>query len=150
VLAHQKYADTYSPADVTKVSLMGAAMRRRLEAFIPIVMLAVLVQLMAPIAAFRVVAYATTDPLYLASICSGMTSASDTRTDPAGTQHHHGDCCAYCVGSHGGAVAVDPPPLIFVNLQRQYQQISWLEATEAISVVRIGSNSQARAPPLLT
>ncbi len=43
---------------------------RRLELFIPIVLLAVLVQLMAPIAAFRVVAYATTDPLYMATICA--------------------------------------------------------------------------------
>jgi hypothetical protein len=129
---------------------MGAVMRRRLEVFIPIVMLAILVQLMAPIAAFRVVAYATTDPLYMASICSGMTSASDTQTDPAKTQHQHGDCCAFCVGSHGGAVAVDPPAPTFVNLQRQYQQISWLEATEAIPVFRIGSNTQARAPPPLT
>ncbi len=125
-------------------------MRRRLEVFIPIVVLAVLVQLMAPIAAFRVVAYATTDPLYLASICTGMTSASDTQTDPASTQHHHGDCCAFCVGSHGGAVAVDPPPQIFVSLQRQYQQISWLEATEAIPVIRVGSNAQARAPPSIS
>jgi hypothetical protein len=122
-------------------------MRRRLEVFIPIVMLAVLVQLMAPIAAFRVVAYATTDPLYLASICSGMASASDMQTDPAKTQHHHGDCCAFCAGGHGGAVALDPPPLIFVSLQRQYQQISWLEATEAIPAFRVGSNTQARAPP---
>lgn len=125
-------------------------MRRRLEVFIPIVVLAVLVQLMAPIAAFRVVAYATTDPLYLASICSGMTSASDTQTDPAKTQHQHGGCCAFCVGSHGGAVAVDPPPLIFVSLQRLYQQISWLEAAEAMPVFRVGSNAQARAPPPLT
>jgi hypothetical protein len=122
-------------------------MRRRLEVFIPIVMLAVLVQLMAPIAAFRVVAYATTDPLYLASICSGMTSASDMQTDPAKTQHHHGDCCAFCAGSHGGAVTLDPPPLIFVSLQRQYQQTSWLEATETIPAFRVGSNTQARAPP---
>jgi len=125
-------------------------MRQRLEVFIPIVMLAGLVQLMAPIAAFRVVAYATTDPLYLASICSGMTSTSDAQTDPAGTPHRHGDCCAYCVGSHAGAVAVDPPPLIFVSLQRQYQQILWLEAAEAIPVFRVGSNAQARAPPPLT
>jgi Protein of unknown function (DUF2946) len=129
---------------------MGAKMRRRLEAFIPIVVLAVLVQLMAPIAAFRVVAYATSDPLYLASICSGMTSASDDQTDPAQTSHQHGDCCAFCVGSHGGAVAVEPPPLIFVSLQRQYQQISWLEAAGAMPVFRVGSNSQARAPPPLT
>jgi hypothetical protein len=125
-------------------------MRRRLEAFIPIVMLAVLVQLMAPIAAFRVVAYATTDPLYLASLCSGMTSASETPSDPASTQHQHGDCCAFCVGSHGGAVAADPPLPIFVSLQRSYQQISWLEAAEAMPVFRAGSNAQARAPPSLT
>jgi hypothetical protein len=129
---------------------MGAEMRRRLEVFIPIVVLAVLVQLMAPIAAFRVVAYATSDPLYLASLCSGMTSASENPADPAKTQHQHGDCCAFCVGSHGGAVAVDPPPLIFVSLQRSYQQVSWLEATEAKPIFRVGSNSQARAPPPLT
>src|SRR5580692_8543958 len=99
---------------------MGAAMRRRLEAFIPIVLLAVLVQWMAPIAAFRVVAYAVSDPLYMASICSGMTSSSDARTDhPAQTQHSRGDCCAFCVGGHGGAITVDPPPLVFVPLQRQ-------------------------------
>jgi DUF2946 family protein len=125
-------------------------MRRRLEVFIPIVVLAVLVQLIAPIAAFRVVAYATTDPLYLASICTGMTSGSESRADPAKTQHQHGDCCAFCVGSHGGAVAVDTPPLIFVSLQRLYQQISWLEPAEAMPVFRVGSNSQARAPPPLT
>jgi hypothetical protein len=129
---------------------MGAEMRRRLEVFIPIVVLAVLVQLMAPIAAFRVVAYATTDPLYLASLCSGMTSASENPGDPAKTQHQHGDCCAFCVGSHGGAVAVDLPPPIFFSLQRSYQQVSWLESTEAIPVFRVGSNSQARAPPPLT
>jgi hypothetical protein len=129
---------------------MGAEMRRRLGVFIPIVMMAVLVQLMAPIAAFRVVAYATTDPLYLASLCSGMTSAAEKPADPAKTQHQHGDCCAFCVGSHGGAVAVDPPALIFVSLQRSYQQISWLEAAEATPVFRVGSNSQARAPPPLT
>jgi hypothetical protein len=129
---------------------MGAKMRRRLEAFIPIVALVVLVQLIAPIAAFRVVAYATTDPLYLASLCSGMTSVSETPADPAKTQHQHGDCCAFCAGSHGGAVAVDPPPPIFVSLQRSYQQISWLEAAEAMAVFRVGSNSQARAPPSIS
>jgi hypothetical protein len=36
---------------------------RRLEVLIPLVLLAVLVQLIAPIAAFRMVAYAVSDPL---------------------------------------------------------------------------------------
>jgi hypothetical protein len=129
---------------------MGAAMRRRLEAFIPIVLLAVLVQWMAPIAAFRVVAHAATDPLYMASICSGMTSSSDAQTNPGNTQHRHADCCVFCAGGHGGSVAIDSPPLVFVTLQRQYQQVLWLEAAEAIPVFRVGSNAQARAPPPLT
>ena len=124
-------------------------MRRRLEHLIPIVLVAILVQLMAPIAAFRAFAYAANDPLSMASICSGMgTAADDAQTAPAKTQHDRGDCCAFCAGSHGGATALAPPPLIFVTLQRQYQRLSWLEAAELMPTVRVGSNAQARAPPL--
>jgi DUF2946 family protein len=123
-------------------------MRRRLEAFIPILLLAIVVQLMAPIAAFRAVASAVSDPLAMASICSGMTSSQDDlHTAPAKPQHDSGNCCAVCAAGHGGAVAVDPPPLVFVTLQRQYQLVSWLEATEPMPALRVGSNTQARAPP---
>ena len=126
-------------------------MRRRLEVFIPIVLLSIMVQLVAPIAAFRVVAYAATDPLYMASICSGMASSPEvSQTAPAKTQHSGANCCAFCAAGHGGAAAVDPPPLVFVTLQRQYQLVSWLEAADPLPAVRVGSNAQARAPPQLT
>ena len=96
-------------------------MRRRLEVFIPIVLLSIMVQLMAPIGAFRAVAYADSDPLHMAAICSGMASSQDaSQTTPANAQHG-ANCCGFCSVGHGGAVAVDPPPLIFVVLQRQYQ-----------------------------
>jgi hypothetical protein len=124
-------------------------MRRRLEIFVPIVLLAVLVQLFAPIAAFRVVAYAVIDPVSMASICSEMGPSADAQTAPTKTQHDHGGCCAFCAAGHGGAVAVDPPPLIFVTLQRHYQLISWLEAADPMPAGRVGSNAQARAPPQL-
>jgi hypothetical protein len=137
--------------DVRKtVTLPGKIMRRRLETFIPIVLLAVLVQLLAPIAAFRVVAYATSDPLYMASVCTDMEAASDAQSTPDKTQHSHGDCCAFCGAGHAVAVALDAPPLIFVTLQRQYQRISWLESADPMPAVRTGSNAQARAPPQLT
>jgi hypothetical protein len=122
-------------------------MRRRLEVFIPIVLLSILVQLFAPIAAFRAVAYAATDPLYMASICTEMASAADAQTTPAKTQHDHGDCCVLCAAGHGGAAAVAPPPLVFVSLQCQYQRVSWLEAADPMPAIRVGSNAQARAPP---
>jgi hypothetical protein len=123
-------------------------MRRRLELLIPIVLLAIAVQLFAPIAAFRAFADAVNDPLYMASICSDMgAAADDAQSAPAKTQHHNGDCCAFCAGGHGGGTALQPPP-VFVTLQRQYQRLAWLEAAEAMPTARVGSNAQARAPPL--
>jgi len=123
-------------------------MRRRLEIFIPIVLLSVLVQLIAPISAFRVVANAVSNPLYMASICYGMASSHDaSQTAPTKTQHDGANCCAFCGIGHGGAVAVDSPPLAFVILQRQYQLVSWLDAAEPMPAIRVGSNAQARAPP---
>lgn len=120
-------------------------MRRRLEAIIPIVLLSILVQVIAPIGAFRAVAYAASDPLYMASICSGMASTpDDAQTAPANTRH---DCCAFCAAGHGGGNAVEPPPLVFVSLQRQYQRVSWLQAADPMPALRVGSNAQARAPP---
>jgi hypothetical protein len=125
-------------------------MRRRLEVFIPIVLLSILVQLFAPIAAFRMIAYAATDPLYMSSICTEMAFSADAQTAPAKTQHDHGDCCVFCAAGHGGATAVEPPSLVFVSLQRQYQRVAWLEAADPMPTERVGSNAQARAPPQLT
>jgi hypothetical protein len=125
-------------------------MRRRLEVFIPIVLISIVVQLFAPIAAFRMVAYAASDPFYMASICAETAASPDGQTAPATTQHDHGDCCVLCAVGHGTAAAVAPPPLIFVSLQRQYQLVSWLEAADLLPTARVGSNAQARAPPRLT
>ena len=125
-------------------------MRRRREIFIPIVLLSIMVQLMAPIGAFRAFAYAVSDPLHMAAICSGMVSSQDgSQTNPANPQHG-ANCCAFCGVGHGGGVAVDPPPPIFVVLQRQYQLITWLEATDHLPPARVGSHAQARAPPTIS
>ena len=125
-------------------------MRRRLEVFIPIVLFSIMVQLLAPIGAFRVVAHAVSDPLYLATICSGMASAQDDASQTTTIKPQHGaNCCGFCGVSHGGAVAVDPPPLIFVVLQRQYRLVAWLEAAEPMPPARAGSHAQARAPPTI-
>ena len=122
-------------------------MRRRLEVFIPIVLFSIMVQLLAPIGAFRTVAQAMSDPLYMATICSGMASAQDASQTTAVKPQHGANCCGFCSVGHGGAVAVDPPPLIFVALERQYRLVAWLEAAEPMPPMRAGSNTQARAPP---
>ena len=121
-------------------------MRRRLESFVPIVLFAVLVQLMAPIGAFCAVARAASDPLAMPMICSEMTTA-DGQTMPSQAPHNHGNCCAFCAAAHGTSAIIEPPPPVFVNLQRQYQRVVWLKAIETVPTVRTGSTTQARAPP---
>ena len=133
-------------------TLVRDTVRRRLEVLIPIVLVAILVQIVAPIAAFRAVADATSDPLAMAAICTDMASMASSRDDqktPAETPHAH-QCCAFCGAGHGGAVPIDPPQPVFATLHRQYQRISWLQATDPIPAIRAGSNAQARAPPQLT
>lgn len=124
-------------------------MRRRLEIFVPIVLFAVLVQLIAPIGAFRAVAKTVSDPLAMAPTCSGMTTA-EGQTMPAHTPDAHADCCAFCAAGHGGVAAFDTPTPVHANLQRQYQRVVWLEATDVVPAVRVGSNTQARAPPIFS
>jgi Protein of unknown function (DUF2946) len=129
---------------------LGKIMRRRLELFIPIVLFAVLVQLIAPIGAFCAVAHAVSDPLGMMSICTDMTSdmtAADGQMMPSHAPNAHADCCAFCAAGHGGSAALDPPVPVFVTLQRQYQRVVWLEAADVMPTVRVGSNAQARAPP---
>src|SRR5258708_4701820 len=124
-------------------------MRRRLELFIPIVLFAVLVQLIAPVGAFRAVAHAASDPLAMASVCSGMTTA-EGQTVPSHTPDNHADCCAFCAAGHSGTAVIDPPAPGFVSLQRPYPRVVWLEAIDVMSTIGVGSNAKARAPPLLT
>ena len=124
-------------------------MRRRLELVIPIVLFAIMVQLLAPIGAFRAVAQAVSDPIAMASICSGMT-ATDGQTTPSPASEHHAKCCAFCSAGHSTPAVIDPPAPVFVHLQRQYQRVVWLQAIDVIAAVRAGSNAQARAPPIFS
>jgi len=129
---------------------MGSAevtMRRRLAIFVPIVLLAMWVQLLAPVAAFRAVAAAVSDPLYMATICSGMASPEETSDT---TAPHGANCCGYCSVGHSVSVVLDPPQAIHVVLQRQYSRVAWLEAEPSLPPARIGLHAQARAPPSIS
>lgn len=121
-------------------------MRRRLETFIPIVLFAVLVQLMAPIGAVRAAARAISDPLAMASICAGRANAAHDPSTPGNPAHN--DCCVLCAVGHGGAFAIDPPAPRLAGLHRPYRPVLWPEGAEVTSSVRTGSNAQARAPPV--
>jgi Protein of unknown function (DUF2946) len=125
-------------------------MRRRLRKFLPIVLMALVVQILAPIAACWAAGVAASDPLAAAIIChdsSASTSNSDNPTDQGGGLHiHDGLCCLAC-GSHVG-VSLDAPPQPSVGTSyRRSERVVWHRFAPELFCARAGSLAQARAPP---
>lgn len=119
-------------------------MQRRLGRLFPIVLLAMLVQILAPISASWAFASAASDPLHLAGICS---SASDTAND-AGTNPHQtaNTCCTLCYVAQAATPTPDPQSS-FVILQRDAGAVVWRDAHPEIRASVAYAYAQARAPP---
>jgi hypothetical protein len=120
-------------------------MRRRLGKFLPIVLIAVLVQIFAPISATWAASIAASDPLHAAVICHGNASVPNS-SNQSGQPH---DCCSICGVVHTGA-PVDPRPAAFTTPSRHAERVVWLDTAPDLFSSRAGSHAQARAPPLLT
>ncbi len=121
---------------------------RRLQRFLPIVLIALAVQIFAPIAACWAVRIAASDPLQSAGICHDR--ASSGPSDQGGDHRAHDGACSICCVAHAGA-PVDAPKSIAVSiLHRESQRIAWRDDAMHLAPSRTGSNAQARAPPQLT
>jgi len=121
-------------------------MRHWLGRLLPVVAIALLVQVLAPIGAFRAVAHAASDPLAFAMVCSGEHEGA-AQDLPSGDADHN--CCGFCAAAQGGTAALNPPAIAYAVLQRSYRRVVWLHKKQLVAPQRIGSNSQARAPPFV-
>src|SRR5437879_1755707 len=72
-------------------------MRRRLRKFLPIVLMAVMVQILAPVAACWAASIAGSDPLHAAAICHDDGGANSGQT---GQPRAHDGCCSVCSVAH--------------------------------------------------
>jgi Protein of unknown function (DUF2946) len=126
---------------------MDDAMRRRLKNFLPIVLIALAVQIVAPIAACWAASIAASDPLSAAAICHGKGGVAASQDDQSGAPGAQRGCCALCGVLHTGA-PVDPPrtAAIFI-FDRQVTSVVWHELALEPAGSRAGSPEQARAPP---
>ncbi|MGP9810961.1 DUF2946 family protein [Rhodopseudomonas sp. NSM] len=121
-------------------------MRRRLGRMIPVFAVALLVQLLSPIGAFRFVASAIADPQNSIHLCSAMASADDGETQPA-ERGHDGACCAVCSVGLGGGPTAAPASQDFAVIKRPHQRVIWSLTEPALPVSRARVTAQARAPP---
>lgn len=121
-------------------------MRRRFQKYLPIVMIALMVQIFAPIGACWAAAIAASDPLATAEICHDSGTAAGQTGDQTG-QHQHGSACAICCLASAGA-SIDTPTLAAVSHpHRATARIIWHEQAADLAAFRAGANAQARAPP---
>jgi Protein of unknown function (DUF2946) len=121
-------------------------MRRRLRKFLPIVLMALAVQIFAPIAACWAASIAASDPLQAAFICHDEAGSNPGQTDPGGQPGAHDGCCSVCSVAHTGA-PVDPPQVAVTTPYRPSHRVVWRDAAQDLVGSRAGSHAQARAPP---
>jgi hypothetical protein len=116
--------------------------------FLPIVWIALAVQILAPIAATWAVAMAAADPLQAAEICHTVSGASSGQSEHSGGQPvHHGACAICCVVQANTSIDA-PQQAAFTVPHVQATHVAWTVAAMDLSPFRAGSNTQARAPPL--
>lgn len=121
-------------------------MRARLQKFLPLVLLALAMQVLAPIAACWSAGQAVADPLSAAVICHS-TGEQGGPNDQTGTPTAHGAACALCCLAPAGA-SLDSPPHVALSIPlRRAERVSWHAAEVALVAAHKGPNAQARAPP---
>lgn len=122
---------------------MVRRMRARLQKFLPIVLIALAMQVLAPIAACWATGAALADPLQNAVICHSGDSAGSGLADQTGA---HAGACAMCCLAQAG-VSFDAPQPTFSAPVRHGARVVWHDVTGSIVTSHGGSNAQARAPP---
>jgi Protein of unknown function (DUF2946) len=124
-------------------------MRRRLRKFLPIVLIALTAQILAPIGACWAASIAAADPLQAAVICHGAAVPGPGQADQTGQPRTHDGACSLCCAVHAGA-SIDTPQTAFIALYRLPERVVWLERSPDLFGSRAGFHAQARAPPQMT
>jgi Protein of unknown function (DUF2946) len=124
-------------------------MRRRLKNFLPIVLIALVVQIFAPIGACWAASIAASDPLAGAIICHGNGAPGAEQTDQAGHRAHDG-CCSVCSVLQTGAPVDVPETAVAISFDRDHARVVWTEFNPDSFASRAGSHAQARAPPSIS
>jgi hypothetical protein len=121
---------------------------RRLKRYVPVFVIALMVQILAPVGASWAFAAAVSDPLAAAEICL---SHSPAPGDEGGQHQTHDASCLICCAFNTGAVAFSAPePSIWTAPYRSVSPIVWRDSAPQLADSSTGSNAKARAPPSIS
>jgi hypothetical protein len=119
----------------------------RYKKFLPIVLVALAMQILAPIAVAWAAATAQSDPLQSAEICHAIPGA---KSGPSGGQPGYDGACAICCVVQASASIDAPQQTALAVPYRQATRAVWTIVAFHLSSSRAGAHTQARAPPLPT
>jgi hypothetical protein len=130
---------------------VALAMRQRLQKFLPIVLIALMVQILAPIGVTWAAAIAAGDPLGAAGIChSDPTTAPASQSDQSGSHRAHDGACSVCCAAQAGASLDTPNADGAATPYQAAARVIWHDEAPGLASARSGSNAQARAPPTIS
>src|SRR5260370_19586777 len=134
---------------------MGFPMRRRLQKFLPIVLIALVVQILAPFAACWAAGLAASDPSSdslgsAAFIWHDNRSAVPAPSDQGGDHRTHNVACAICCIAQASAAIDTPQQATCATPRRLPEPVVWRVRAPDLPGTRAGSNAQAPAPPAMT
>jgi Protein of unknown function (DUF2946) len=122
-------------------------MRERFQKFLPIILIALVVQILAPIGATWAAAIAASDPLSAAPICHGSQGGGLPAQGDENGRAHDG-ACSVCCAAQAGASMDTPEATTVAAPYRPIVRVVWRDEAPGFCSARAGSNAQARAPPL--
>jgi len=121
-------------------------MRRRFQKYLPIVLIALMVQIFAPIGACWAAAIAASDSSP-AAICHTDPEQGSGAGDQGGQHRARDGACAMCCAQAG--TSLDTPQISAVAAPSRAVALAvWRDQASGLFRARTGSNAQARAPPL--
>ena len=121
-------------------------MRRRFQKFLPIILIALVVQILAPIGATWAAAMTAGDPLGAAPICHGAQEGTPAQGGPAGGGRAHDGACSVCCVAQAASLDTLKTAISAVPY-RVAVRVNWRDEAPASVPARAGSHAQARAPP---
>ena len=140
---------TLDAAIGSRPRMRGVGVRQRIAWFLPAVLVALVLQILAPIAASSVVAAALADPLQGIEICHGAPESESRSSDRDSGHHASIDCLSCCLLHAGGAL--DTPAAAFAIVPpRLIMEVVWRGAPLDLACARICASARARAPPPLS
>jgi hypothetical protein len=126
-------------------------MRARLRKFLPLVLLALAMQVLAPIAVCLAAGQAIADPsqIQAGAICHSTELPGSGVDDQTGAPAAHGAACAFCCLAQANA-SLDSPQAVFATPFRPAVRVTWHAVSHHGAPSSGGSNAQARAPPIFS